>query len=70
MKENRIIPRIGYMCATDYDHELGVAPWGNGVYPSIEDLRRCRHCVDECGIVKVEVVCVEIIQPSNFSTKE
>ena len=59
-----------YMCKTDFDFELGLAAGGNQVYSSIEDLKRCRPCVEGCGIVKVEVRLLEVIQPENFEVKE
>lgn len=58
---------FGYMCLTDFECELGAAKGGNGVYPSIEDLRENRKCVDQCGIAKVKVECVEIIQEPDYS---
>lgn len=57
---------FGYMCMTDFDHELGAACGGVAVYPSVTDLKRCRPCVDECGIVKVKVTFVETIQESKI----
>lgn len=55
-------PRIGYMCKTDFDHELGQAAGGNQIYPSIQDLKRNRRCADECGIVKVEIRFLDVEQ--------
>lgn len=60
------MPRIGYMCMVDFDHELGEAMCGTKIYPSLEDLRRERSCVDECGIVKVKITRTSVVQPSNF----
>lgn len=53
--------RIGYMDKIDYDHELGNAAKGSIVYPSIESLRENKHCVAECGIVKVKVELLEVV---------
>lgn len=55
---------IGYMCLTDFEYELGDACGGNPVYPSIEDLRASRRCVDSCGIVEVEVRGRRVVQPA------
>lgn len=55
--------RIGYMCQTDFLHELGNASDGNKVYPSEKSLRDNRGCVVGCGIVKVAVRCIEIVTP-------
>ena len=52
---------VGYMCATDWYYELGYATGGNRVYASIEDLKSDRPCVEECGIVEVEVRLIKDI---------
>jgi hypothetical protein len=55
---------IGYMDLTDFECELGAAMGGNRVFPSVDDLRRCKSgCIDECGIVEVEVRFRRVIQP-------
>lgn len=54
------------MCKTDWDDEIGSADDGNKVYPSIKALKRERKCTDECGIVKVRVEFVEIVQESDW----
>ena len=46
---------VYYMCKTDFEYELGYAAGGNSVYSSVEDLKRCRPCVEHCGIVAVKV---------------
>ena len=51
-----------YMCATDYEHELGEASGGTGVYASVADLKASRPCVAECGIVAVRVELVRHIE--------
>jgi hypothetical protein len=58
-------PRYGFMCQTDFDWELGEACGGTEVYCSEADLRHERKCVDSCGIVKVKIELVEIVQPEN-----
>ena len=57
---NRVVR--GYMDKVDFDHELGCASGGNRVFPSQKDLERNRPCVDECGIVEVEVRLRRIIR--------
>jgi len=47
--------KIGYMCKTDYEHELGSAVGGVIVYSSIEDLKEHKKCWQDCGIVEVLV---------------
>src|SRR5574338_821079 len=56
---------VGYMDLIDFECELGGAMGGNTVYPSVEDLREHRQCVESCGIVAVEGRAREIIQPWN-----
>ena len=44
---------------TDWDYEIG-----NGtveVYDSIEQLKKERSCVEECGIVEVEVTLKRVV---------
>lgn len=53
---------IGYMCLTDFECEIGNASGGNVVYPSVTDLLARRRCARECGVVKVEVRALEIVQ--------
>jgi hypothetical protein len=53
---------VGYMCLTDFEDELGGAQGGNTVFPSETDLRETRRCVAQCGIVKVQVIGLEIVQ--------
>jgi hypothetical protein len=53
---------IGYMCRTDFEHELGYASGGVRVHPSVEDIKHCRKCVGGCGIVEVEVRLVRIVE--------
>lgn len=57
---------IGYMCKTDFDHELSNVE--TYVYPSVDELMANRQCVAECGIVEVEVRLLRIVQPSKSPT--
>lgn len=52
----------GYMCAVDWECEIGGASGGNQVYPSIKDLKAHRKCIEGCGIVKVRVQFLEHVQ--------
>lgn len=56
---------IGYMCRTEYDYELGYADGGSLIYNSIDDLKKCRSCLDECGIVEVQIELRRVVRPSN-----
>jgi hypothetical protein len=55
-------PVVGFMCLTNYWHELGQAPRGGRVYSSLESLRANRSCVAACGIVEVEVRLRRVVQ--------
>lgn len=57
---------IGYMCKTDFEHELQESYSGAYVYSDIEDLIESKPCVEHCGIVKVEVNLVEVIKDSDY----
>ena len=59
---------VGYMCKADFDFELdnGNAP----VYTTLDGLRAARKCVDECGIVEVEVKLVRVVQDTDYSKVE
>lgn len=54
--------RTGFMCKVDFDLELGAAVGGNSVYGSAEDARKHRQCIDECGLVEVEVRLKQVVQ--------
>jgi hypothetical protein len=51
--------RIGYMCATDFLHELGEAAGGVFVFADKEDLIAHRGCTETCGVVAVEVRTID-----------
>lgn len=53
---------VGYMCLTDFENELYNANSGTTIYATEEEIRERRPCVDGCGIVKVQVQLIEIIQ--------
>lgn len=55
----------GYMCRVDWEYELGLASGGNRVYPSLEDIKAHSKCASECGIVKVRVQFVEVVEPGD-----
>jgi hypothetical protein len=46
-------PRTGYMCTTDFAHELGECT--TSVYSSVDSIKEDRKCVEQCGIIRVEV---------------
>lgn len=51
-----------YMCQTDWNWELGEAMGGAEVYCSVDDLKQERKCVSSCGVVKVKVELVEVVE--------
>lgn len=55
--------KYGYMCQVDWNWELGEARGGTEIYASIEDCKRKRECVKNCGIVKVKIELVEVVEP-------
>lgn len=55
------------MCKVDFDHEIGEALGGNKVFPSVEDLIMNSPCVDQCGIVEVEVKLLRVVKESDYS---
>lgn len=56
---------IGYMCAIDFNDELGSASV-TPVYASIEDLKAMHDCWDSCGIVEVRIEYVRTIVEPKF----
>jgi len=60
---------IGYMDKIEFDHELGNAPLGNKVYPSIEALQADKRCVGECGIVTVKVELLSVVEETKSFAK-
>lgn len=59
-------PRYGYMCKTDFDHELGYASDGSKIFSSVKSLKKNMPSVSECGIIKVKIVQEKIVQKSVF----
>ena len=47
--------KFGYMCRTNFLHELGEAPGGVEVYSSVKDILNHCLCAKGCGIAKVEI---------------
>ena len=58
--------RVGYMCAIDFDHELGEAWGGSKIYSSLDDLKEHHHCWEGCGIVKVKIYHNKTVVPQNL----
>ena len=49
---------IGYLCGTDWHHDLTLQGQGK-LYSSVELLKRKEPCWIECGIVAVEIKKIE-----------
>ena len=61
---------IVYMCGTDWQHHTLCDVFGTTVYPSEKALRENKkQCVDECGIVEIEMKVKCWVQPQDFSEK-
>ncbi len=66
MAKERVRTIKGYMCGVDWQHELGEAMGGNVVYPSVDDLKKHRKCVKNCGIVEVKVQLSKWVEPQDL----
>ena len=51
-----------HMCQVDWKYEAPANVDGNRIFYTVESLKERRPCVDDCGIVKVKVSFVEVIQ--------
>lgn len=52
----------GYMCLVDWKYEAPANYAGNHIYYSLDSVRKLRGCTDQCGIVKVKVSFVEVVE--------
>lgn len=59
-KKDALVRKFGYMCATDYEYELCHASGGCKIYSSVNDLKEHKKCWSDCGIVKVEIILLEV----------
>lgn len=70
----KIKAAFGFMCAVDFAFELGEASGGTKIYASIENLRSCRACIDNCGSAEVVTVSkddfVRLVQMAKFDPNE
>lgn len=58
---------LGYMCQIDFECQLGAHLGGDKIYPSEEDCRENRKCVNrECGLVEVKVKATRIIHQGKY----
>lgn len=51
----------GFMCKTDFEMELGKTNGGVIIYPTEKDCKNRRDCIDQCGMVEVEIRVVRNI---------
>jgi hypothetical protein len=64
LKDDDVV--IVYLCGTDFQHHLLCDSSGTTVYPSVAALRRNKTCLDECGIVEIEIKVRRWVQPQNM----
>lgn len=64
MGEHR--PR-GWMCRTDFLHEVGEAAGGSVIFADMDDLKAGKPCWEECGVVEVELREIEQPAPILFN---
>lgn len=57
---------ITYMCGVNWQHDLLSGNNSVDVFPSEAALRKNKRCVDECGIVEVEMRVRRWVQPQNL----
>jgi hypothetical protein len=59
--------KFGYMCRTNFLHELGEAPGGVEVYASVKDTLNHCFCAKSCGIAKLEIFYQEDVLDGDSS---
>jgi hypothetical protein len=64
--EYRSEPKIGYMCAIDFDWHLGEDISGDMIYPSKAICLEKRPCSKVCGMVRVKVFFDKQIIKENY----
>jgi len=57
---------IGYMDKVDFECHMEHDCMPVSVYAEVDELRADRPCVESCGIIKVEVTMVEVIQEESY----
>ena len=60
----RYQPRIAYIDAVDFIHELGEAMGGTQLYSSPKEVLKHENCAVECGVYKVSVHFEKVSIPS------
>ncbi len=58
--------RRGFMCATDFYHEIGEAWGGSTIYSSLRDIKSHQSCWKQCGIVEVKITMERVVVKENF----
>jgi hypothetical protein len=53
--------KTGYMCKTEYYHELGSNTHASQIFSSIESLKQHKECWSDCGIVEIEISLKKIV---------
>jgi hypothetical protein len=57
---------ITYMCGINWQHDLLSGSRGVDVFPSEAAIRKNKGCIEECGIVEVEMRIRRWVQPQNL----
>jgi hypothetical protein len=65
-EDQRLVVR-GYMCGTDWEHEIGQNKHGIEIWRSERACAVGKKCTSECGMVEVEVRIVRTVKKADFS---
>lgn len=63
--DQRLVVR-GFMCGTDWEHEIGQNAYGIAVWRSERDCARGKKCSAQRGMVEVEVRIVRTVKQPDF----
>jgi hypothetical protein len=69
------MPKIFFICQTDWDFELGEALGGTEVFCSLKDIQNKRVCAKSCGVYKITINedgtwAKEVVLPSRMFEEE
>lgn len=68
MEENQKTQEVEvFMCKVDWEYHLDDDPFGVQVFSRIDHCAIGRPCTIECGIVKVKMTFMEVVQPENYN---
>lgn len=61
------VTKKAYMCGVDFQHELN-HPCMTPVYSTLKTIKQHRACINECGIVEVEIKVKRWVKKQDFKT--